>query len=240
MADLNGKCFCKKNRKLLVGAAFLFLFLVLIILLKTVDVELDGATGKEIGLSGLNFAARDAIGERYALYDLTQYLGYFAILFAAGFAVWAIVRFFLARFDFRKMGFDFVVLGALYLAVVCFYVLFEIAVVNYRPVLLDGTAEASFPSSHTMIAITVFASAARILHRRFLPAVSPVLFALPFWALAGFTAVARLLSGVHWLTDILGGVLLSLALVFLFSFFSDLVPIEKDEKKGPELSADAE
>ena len=240
MSDLKEKSFFKKNWKLLVGAAFLFLFLVLIVLLKTVDMGTDGATGKEIGLSSVNFAARDAIGEHYALYDLTQYLGYFAILIAAGFAVWAFVRFCFARFSLRKMGFDFLVLAALYVAVLLFYVFFELVVINYRPVLLDGAAEASFPSSHTMLSITVFVSAAKILYRRFNPRVSPILFSLPFWALAAFVAVARLFSGVHWLTDILGGVLLSLALIFLFSFFSDRVPIETDEKKEPELSADAE
>ena len=234
MADLNEKSFFKKNWKLMIGALFFVLFLLLIVLLKTVDVELDGATGKPIGLSGLNFAARDAIGEHYALYDLTEYLGYFAILVAAGFAIWAFVRFCFARFDLRKMGFDFLVLAALYLAVLLFYVFFELVVINYRPVLLDGAAEASFPSSHTMLSITVFVSAATVLYRRFTPRVSQIVFSLPFWVVAVFVAVLRLFSGVHWLTDIVGGVLLSLSLVFLFSFFSDFVPVEHDEKKEAE------
>lgn len=237
MSENKKECFFKKNWKLIVGAGCFVLFLLLIVLLKTVGVKTDAATGKEIGLSGLNFAVRDAIGLHMRWYDLTEYFGYFAIAAAAAFAVWAIVRFFLARFDFRKMGFDFLVLGALYLAVVCFYVLFEVAVVNYRPILLDGVAEASFPSSHTVISITVFVSAARILHRRFLPIASPVLFSLPFWALAAFVTVGRLISGVHWLTDIIGGVLLSLVLFFLFSFFSDRVPIEKDEKEENDVPA---
>ena len=240
MADKNGTCFCKKNWKLLVGAAFLVLFVLLIVLLKTVDVELDPNTDKEIGLSSLNFAARDAIGERFGLYDLTEYLGYFAILAAVCFTVWAIVRFFFARFDLRKTGLDFVVLAGLYAAVVLFYVLFEFLVINYRPVLLDGKAEASFPSSHTMLAITVFVSAARILYRRFNLRVSPVLFSLPFYLLAAFVTVARLLSGVHWLTDIVGGVLLSTALLFLFSFFSDRVKVEQDDKEETEEPAPAE
>ncbi|MBP5428299.1 MAG: phosphatase PAP2 family protein [Clostridia bacterium] len=231
MADLQPKSFFKKNWKPLVGAAFLLLFVILIALLKTVDVEINAETGKEIGLSSVNFAVRDAVGEHYRLYDLTQYLGYFAILLAAGFAVWAGVRVLYFRFSFRKAGIDFLVLGGLYLVTVLFYVLFEIAVVNYRPILLDGKAEASFPSSHTVLSIIVFASAARMLYRRFAPRVNYLLFSLPFYALAAFAVVARLLSGVHWLTDIIGGVLLSVALLFLFSFFSDLVPIDSDEKK---------
>ena len=235
MSDLKEKDFFKKNRKLLIGAAFLLLFIVLIVLLKTADVALDAETGKEIGLSSLNFAVRDAIGVHLRLYDVTEYLGYFAIALAVGFAIWAAVRFFTSRFNFRKMGFDFVVLGCLYAAVLLCYLLFEIAVVNYRPLLLDGTTpEASFPSSHTMLSITVFVSAARIVYRRFNLRVSPVLFQLPFYLVATFVTVARLLSGVHWLTDVIGGVLLASALLFLFSFFSDRVPAEPDKEETEE------
>ena len=232
MTESNEKTFFKKYWKLLVGATFLILFLLLIVLLKTVDVALDAPTDKEIGLSSLNFAVRDAVGVHLRFYDLTQYLGYFAILVAAGFAVWAAVRFFCSRFDFRKTGIDFLVLGALYLVVVLLYVFFEIAIVNYRPLLLDGTTpEASFPSSHTVLSIIVFVSAARMLYRRFTVRVRYLLFSLPFYALTVFAVVARLVSGVHWLTDIIGGVLLSVALLFLFSFFSDLVRVENDDKK---------
>jgi len=234
MTDLKPESFFKKYWKLLVGAALLVLFLILIVLLKTVDVEPDPSTGKNIGLSSVNFAVRDAVGKHLRLYDLTRYLGYLAILVAAGFAVWAGARWAFSRFSFRSMGFDFLVLGALYLSAILFYVLFEIAVVNYRPLLLGGKAEASFPSSHTVLSIVVFVSAARILYRRFAPRVHPILFSLPFYLLAAFAVVARLISGVHWLTDIVGGCLLSIALLFLFSFFSDLVPVDYDEKEEAE------
>ena len=103
MADLQPKSFFKKNWKLLVGAALLLLFAILVALLKTVDVAPNGENGT-IGLSTVNFAVRDAVGEHYRLYDLTQYLGYFAILLAAGFAVWAGVRVLYFRFSFRKAG----------------------------------------------------------------------------------------------------------------------------------------
>ena len=232
MTEKNEQSFFKKYWKPIVGGAFFLAFLLLIVLLKTVDVAVDENAGKEIGLSSLNFAARDAVGVHLRFYDLTQYIGYFAILAAAAFAVWAVVRFFLSRFDLRKTGIDFLVLGGLYLAVILFYVFFEIVVVNYRPILLDGTTpEASFPSTHTVLSIVVFVSAARMLHRRFAPGVNRALFSLPFYALAVFTAVARFVSGVHWLTDIVGGALLSVALLYLFSFFSDLVPVGTDDEK---------
>ena len=35
--------------------------------------------------------------------------------------------------------------------------------------------------------------------------------------------VGRLLSGVHWLTDIIGGVLISLGLLFLFAGVRNLL-----------------
>ena len=228
--------FIKKNLRAILGAFFLLLFVLLIVLLKTVDVEIDPATGKEIGLSSLNFKVRDAIGTNMSWYDVTEYLGYFSIAFAAAFAGWAAVRLILSRFSLRKMGLDFLVLGCLYAAVVLFYVFFEIVVVNYRPILLESTTpEASFPSSHTFLSITVLSSAPIILHRRFCEKVSPLLFSIPFWGVSAFAAVGRLLSGVHWLTDIVGGVLLAIALVLLFAFASNLVSVkteeaEKDEK----------
>ena len=227
--------FVKKNLKAILGLLFLFLFVLLIVLLKTVDVELDAATGKEIGFSSLNFRVRDAIGTNMSWYDLTEYLGYFSIALAAAFAAWAAVRLILARFSFKKMGYDFIVLGCLYLALVLFYVFFEIVVVNYRPVLLESTTpEASFPSSHTFLSIAVLSSAPTILRRRFCEKVSPLLFSLPFWGVSAFAAVGRLLSGVHWLTDIVGGVLLAVALVLLFAFASDLVFVKTEEAEKNE------
>jgi undecaprenyl-diphosphatase len=100
------------------------------------------------------------------------------------------------------------------------YILFEYLVINYRPVLISGILEASYPSSTTLLVLTVMPTAMlqlkeRIQNRAFRNCVL-VLIA----AFTAFMVIGRLLSGVHWLTDILGGILLSAGLVGLYKNFA--------------------
>jgi undecaprenyl-diphosphatase len=104
-------------------------------------------------------------------------------------------------------------LGCFYVAVLGVYLLFEKLEVNYRPVLIDGCLEASYPSSTTLLTLCVMPTAATQLWGRIK---RKTLRCCVVCAILGFTffmVVARLVSGVHWLTDILGGVLLSGGLV---------------------------
>ena len=112
-------------------------------------------------------------------------------------------------------------LGTFYIAVMAAYLLFEKFAVNYRPVLIDGFLEASYPSSTTLLTLCVMPTAMLQLSRRLR---SGRLRSLVLAVLAAFTAfmvVGRLLSGVHWLTDIVGGVLLSAAIVCLYAAAAD-------------------
>ena len=101
------------------------------------------------------------------------------------------------------------------------YLLFEKFAVNYRLVLIDGFLEASYPSSTTMLTLCVIPTAMLQLRRR-IPRAG--LRRVILWMLGIFTAfmvVGRLLSGVHWLTDIVGGALLSAGLVALYAAVTD-------------------
>ena len=119
-----------------------------------------------------------------------------------------------------------VALGAFYLAVMAAYVFFEFAVVNYRPVMIEGILEASYPSSTTLLTLCVMPTAAI---QAFLRIKSRVVNYLVIWAIVLFTffmLVGRIISGVHWITDIIGGILLSGGLVSAyasaeFEFFVD-------------------
>ena len=108
-----------------------------------------------------------------------------------------------------------------YIVVLIFYVFFEKVVVNYRPVLLitnDYLLEPSYPSSHTILSLCVCGSAIIInknLYKKysFLKIVSIISLVLMLLIPRG-----RLFSGVHWLTDIIGGVLLSSSLLAGFYY----------------------
>ena len=207
----------KKNSALLIAlsALSLLLFGTLILLLVCVDVRAIGPLDSSVGLASLNAAVRDAIGESPLWYDISEVSGLLSLAVAAGFALLGLFRLFRTR-SLKKVGIDVYLLGALYVVVMAAYLLFEVWVINSRPVLQDGVLEASFPSSHTVLALTVLLSAAdwcvRTLKQRYLRTAS----AAACIGLALLTVVGRFLSGVHWFTDILGGVLLSASLLCLY------------------------
>ena len=209
------------------AAACGILFLLLIILVRTADVSAAGPAGTSVGLSRLNAAVHGATGVHFGLYTFTEILGLLAIAVAAVFALFGLAQL-IRRKSLFKVDRDILLLGGLYLAVVLFYMIFEVIVINVRPVVMPGDTapEASFPSSHTMLVCTVMGSAIMLLRRKkegrflYLPALpASVRRALPAAcaAVAAVTVTGRLVSGAHWFTDILGGLLLSGALLALFA-----------------------
>ena len=99
------------------------------------------------------------------------------------------------------------------------YILFEFVVVNYRPILIDGFLEASYPSSTTMLVMCVMPTAIMQLTDRIKNNIIRVSVAVILSLFSVFMVVGRLLSGVHWLSDIIGGALISCGLVMLYCAF---------------------
>lgn len=203
------------KKKLIVSAVCFGLFLLLILLVKAVDVAAVGPEGTEVGLSKLNVAIHDLFGENLGWYKVTNILGYLTILIALCFAAIGGLQLIYRR-SILKVDKEILLLGALYVVTVILYVLFEKVVVNYRPMLMPGAEgpEASFPSSHTVLSCVILGSGLTLLKKyakksKTIQLVLTVLFAL----LLGLIVAGRLLSGVHWFTDILGGLLLSAALL---------------------------
>ena len=203
------------KKKLITSAICFGLFLLLILLIKTVDVAAVGPEGTEIGLSKLNVFIHETFGEHLEWYKVTNVLGYIAILIALGFAALGGLQLIYRR-SVLKVDRELLLLGGLYVVTVIFYVFFEKVIVNYRPMLMpDGEGiEASFPSSHTMLSCVILGSGLQLIQRyakksKTLQLVLTVVFAV----LLGLIVAGRLLSGVHWFTDIIGGLLLSAALL---------------------------
>ena len=103
------------------------------------------------------------------------------------------------------------------------YIFFEINVFNYRPVLINGYLEASYPSSTTMLVMCVMPTALMQLNNRIKNQILRWCVASVITAFTMFMVLGRLISGVHWLSDIIGGALLSAGLVLLYRFFCGLV-----------------
>lgn len=187
--------------------------------------------GEEIsvGFAGINTAASDALGYSSTWYKLSKYLGYACILAAGALCLWAVWQA-ISRHGIRNMDRDLSCFCLLMIAMLLFYALFEVLKLNYRPVMLEGKLEASYPSTHTLIALCGAGGAAIFLSRMNIRGQLKIAGVCALGFVAFLTVLFRLLAGVHWVTDILGGVLLSAALVQLYRTLLS--------EKAPSASAD--
>ena len=207
----------KKTKGKLFGIAGILLaaFALWTLAVQHIDVQAIGPNGSSVGFAGLNGWVHDLTGVHMGLYVLTDWLGLVPMGFVLGFAVLGLVQWMRRRKLFR-VDHDILLLGGFYLLVLMLYLVFETVAVNARPVLIDGRLEASYPSSTTMLVLCVIPTAMMQLRARIR---NTKVRTIVLTILAVFTAcmvVGRLIAGVHWFTDIIGGVLLSAGLVALY------------------------
>ena len=190
-------------------------FILFTILVKVIDVQPLGAEGSLIGFASLNISVNQLLGRNNFCYLLTQFFGVLALLLAAVFAVTGFIQL-IKRKSLIKVDYEILMTGILYALVIILYVLFEKIAINYRPVVLDEGLEASYPSTHTMLILTFFGTAIpmaeKYIKSQKLALTAKIFCIVIMW----LTLVCRLLSGVHWFTDIVGGLLISLCLISLF------------------------
>jgi undecaprenyl-diphosphatase len=207
-----------KKGKLIGSALCCLLTIILIVLVQTVDVRRHALLGSKIGLFHLNREFFLFTGVNLVWYDITEVLGYVAILVAAIFALVGVVQLF-RRKSLLKVDREIISLGVLYAVVVGLYVFFEIFIVNYRPIIIPGDdgLEASFPSSHTMLICVVMGSTMMVVGKYIQNKALCKAVQIVCGIILVATVFGRLISGVHWLTDIIGGILISAALLLAYS-----------------------
>ena len=206
----------KNNDKYLFTAiVLLLLFILWTAAVRWVDVHPIGPNGSVVGFATLNRWVHSLTGVHMPLYTLTDWLGLVPIGTALGFAVLGLCQW-IGRGRILKVERSILLLGGFYILVLAVYLLFEICVVNYRPVLIAGYLEASYPSSTTMLVLTVMPTAMMQLNARVKNSRVKKCLQLLLTVFIAFMVIGRFLSGVHWFTDIFGGVLLSAGLVKLY------------------------
>lgn len=187
------------------------------LLIRRVDVRPIGPNGSSVGMAAFNGWFHRITGVHMALYTATDWLGLIPIAICMGFGALGAVQLF-QRKRLRSVDPDILLLGAYYILVIAAYLLFEMIPINYRPVLIDGALEASYPSSTTLLVLSVMPTLAFQARRR-LHGASARKAATRFAVLfSAFMVIGRLVSGVHWATDIIGSVLLSSGLFALYRF----------------------
>ena len=195
----------------------------------TVDVRPVGPKNSLVGLASLNLAFHNSIGVNMTWYKITQVLGYLACLLVAVMAVIGLIQL-IKRKSLLKVDKTILEAGCLYLVMFALYVIFEKLALNYRPIIMPGETalEASFPSSHTMLGIVVFGSIAMIAKDYIADVKICRIVKIVMILLLIAIVVGRLLSGVHWMSDIVASVLISATLLQLFHSFRVVV---KDDKQ---------
>ena len=205
----------KKPKEIRSAIGMLTAFLLWTVLLEIVDVQAIGPRESTVGFARINSYFHNLTGVHMSLYTITDWLGLIPLAFAMGFALLGLIQW-VKRKHLFKVDADILILGGFYIAVMVVYALFEVVVINYRPVLIDGVLEASYPSSTTMLVMCVMPTAIMQFRNRIRNNMLKRWVTAAITVFLVFMVVGRLLSGVHWLTDIVGGAMLSTGLVLLY------------------------
>ena len=207
------------KKRIFVGAGFLAAFVLWTVLVSLVDIRAIGPNGSSVGFATLNGYVHERTGVSFPLYTITDWLGLVPIGVALGFAMLGLAQW-IKRKSLLKVDRSLLALGGFYVVVLAAYLFFEIVVINYRPVLLGGYLEASYPSSTTMLVMCVMPAAMIQLHARIENDVFRRCVMISIAVFIVFMVIGRLVSGVHWLSDIIGGALISAGLVMIYASVS--------------------
>ena len=204
-----------KRKQLWVAVTLLAAFALWTVLVSVVDVRPIGPDGSSVGFATLNRFIYGLTGVNWFLYSITDWMGLVPIAMALGFAILGLVQL-MTRKSLWRVDRSILALGLLYIVVMTAYVFFETVVINYRPVLINGYLEASYPSSTTLLVLCVMPTAAMQFKARIQNTMLRRCVVITMVAFIAFMVIGRLLSGVHWITDIIGGALLSAGLVTVY------------------------
>ena len=205
----------ENQRNFCIAICMLLAFLLWTIAIQFVDVQAIGPQESTVGLATINQFVHNLTGVHMPLYTITDWLGLVPLMFVMGFGTLGLVQW-IKRKNILKVDYSILVLGGFYIVVMAAYVLFEVFIVNYRPVLIDGILEASYPSSTTMLVMCVMPTAIMQLNTRIKSDVLKRCVSSAITIFVVFMVIGRLVSGVHWFSDIVGGALLSAGLVLMY------------------------
>ncbi|MBE5853287.1 MAG: phosphatase PAP2 family protein [Lachnospiraceae bacterium] len=206
----------ERGKKLLfLGKVCVLSFVLWTILIQKVDVQPCGVNGTDIGLATINLWFHRLTGVHKKLYSITDWLGLIPICICMMFAGIGL-RQWIKRRNLRKVDLDIVLLGIYYIIVISGYLLFERIPINYRPILLEGVLEVSYPSSTTLLVLCVMMSFVEQMNRSLKNIAMKQMTEAITICFSVFMVVGRMLSGVHWFTDIIGSIILSTGLFLVY------------------------
>ena len=205
----------RKKKELLLGFILIIGFIIWTVLIQIVDVQPVGQEGTDIGFATFNGWFHKLTGVHLTLYVITDWLGLVPVLVCMVFAGVGLVQL-VKRRSLFKVDYDIIFLGIYYIVVILSYLVFEMIPINYRPILIDGRMEASYPSSTTLLVLSVMPTLVLQVNRRVKCIGTKRIVKIFANMFTTFMVVARLISGVHWFTDIVGAVIISAGLFGIY------------------------
>lgn len=209
---------------LLLGIILIGCFLIWTLIVKFIDVKPLGQEGTNIGLYTFNYAFFNYIGVNDTAGKISDILFYPTLATTLIFGVMGLIQL-IKRKSFLKVDKQLYILLIGYASATLIYILFELIIVNYRPILIEGELEPSYPSSHTMASI-FFLLAGSYTLRYYLKDKKTLysnITTIVTYILLAVIVILRFVSGLHWCSDIIGGLILAIGLYFLFVYFFNLV-----------------
>ena len=212
----------KNTQNFIIAGLLTAAFILFTLLVKFIDVKPIGPKESWVGLAALNQWAHNLLGVNMTLYNITDWASVLTLPIMLGFAALGMCQL-IKRRSLFKVDSGILLLGGFYIITLAFYLFFEYFIVNYRPILINGLLEASYPSSTTMLVMSVIPTAMMQFNRLIKNSKARNMVNGICSVFALLMVIGRLLSGVHWFTDILGGVLLSAALVMIYYSVNQLI-----------------
>ena len=220
----------KTKKQFIIGTTLLLVFVLYTVSLTFVDIQPIGPQGSYVAYAGINKTVHELFGVNMMLYTITDWAGVAAIFIAFGFAILGLVQW-IKRKSLLKVDSGILVLGVFYILIFGAYVFFEFNIINRRPVLINGILEASYPSSTTMLAMRVLPTAMMQLHHLIKNYKIRNTVNILCGLFTAFMVIGRLVCGVHWFTDILGGLIFSIAMVLLYCSANNFISLKKNKSE---------
>ena len=199
---------------LLTGLVLLVLFAAWTVAVVTVDVAPIGPENSTVGFSGINKAFHELTGLNRSVYKLTDLLEWLPLGVCGLLALLGLVQW-VRRKNLLKVDADLLALGVYLIIVLAAWLLFDKLALNYRPEMVEGIMEPSYPSSTTLLIVSVIPAIVLQINRRIPQGTLQTVLKIAAAVFGAFIVIGRLLCGVHWITDIIGGLLLGFGLFFV-------------------------
>lgn len=199
----------RKSLDIIISILWLIL-LIFTILVSFVDVKIYNVTNTEIGLYSLNkIFLVNSINSNY-INIISN--GIFLICLLVIILMLLLITFeYFKTKKINKNNLNFIIH---FLIMVLIWIIFDkILIINYRPILINGNIEGSYPSTHVMVSTFVLLFLSDKLKKIFK---NDKIFYIISIGLIIIQSISRILLTMHWFTDIIGGLLIGCLLFFTF------------------------